>query len=51
VLFGDSIYFGAGDYLDTVGEDQSPLQTTAGYDDVTGLGAPGHSFVTAFTGL
>jgi subtilase family serine protease len=37
------------DYLTTLGEDQSPLRATRGYDDETGLGAPGPSFVTAFT--
>ena len=38
------------DYLTTLGEDQPPLRAAAGYDDVTGLGAPGTSFVTAFPG-
>jgi subtilase family serine protease len=37
------------DYLTTLGEDQSPLRATKGYDDETGLGTPGPSFVTAFT--
>jgi hypothetical protein len=37
------------DYLTTLGEDQSPLRATRGYDDETGLGTPGPSFVTAFT--
>ncbi|HYZ53151.1 MAG TPA: hypothetical protein VE733_06525 [Streptosporangiaceae bacterium] len=36
------------DYLTTLGEDQSPLRATRGYDDETGLGTPGPSFVTAF---
>jgi len=36
------------DYLTTLGEDQSPLRETPGYDDVTGLGAPTDAFVTAF---
>ena len=36
------------DYLTTLGEDQAPLQESAGYDDVTGLGAPTDAFVTAF---
>ncbi len=36
-------------YLTTLGEDQPPLRATAGYDDETALGAPGASFVTAFT--
>jgi hypothetical protein len=34
--------------LTTIGEDQPPLQSTAGYDDVTGLDAATASFVTAF---
>ena len=37
------------DYLTTLGEDQSPLRATRGYDDETGLGTPGPLFVTAFT--
>jgi subtilase family serine protease len=49
MLIGDSIYFGPGDYLDTIGEGQPPLVTTNGYDDTTGIGAPGDSFLTAFT--
>jgi subtilase family serine protease len=49
VLFGGSIYLDGNDNLDTIGEAQPPLQTTTGYDDTTGLGAPGKSFVTAFT--
>ncbi|MGD0560630.1 MAG: protease pro-enzyme activation domain-containing protein, partial [Streptosporangiaceae bacterium] len=52
VVFGASLEAGSGDdYLTTMGEDASPLQASAGYDDVTGLGAPGPSFVTAFRGL
>ena len=38
----------ATDYLTTLGEDQAPLKETAGYDAVTGLGAPTDAFVTAF---
>lgn len=37
--------------LDTIGEAQPPLVATSGYDDTTGLGAPGSSFRTAFPGL
>lgn len=48
VLFGGSIYLDGDDYLTTLGEDQPPLRSAAGYDDVTGLGAPTTSFVTAF---
>jgi subtilase family serine protease len=49
VLFGAQPNYGAGnDYLTTLGEDQAPLTATSGYDDETGLGAPGPSFVTAF---
>jgi hypothetical protein len=39
------------DYLTILGEDQSPPRATKGYDDETGLGTPGPSFVTAFTRL
>jgi subtilase family serine protease len=39
------------DYLTTLGEDQAPLRATTGYDDETGLGTPGPSFVTAFKRL
>jgi subtilase family serine protease len=48
ILFGQSIYTDGNNNLTTVGEDQPPLQSTAGYDDVTGLGAATASFVTAF---
>jgi subtilase family serine protease len=49
MVIGGSIYFGPEpSYLTTLGEDPAPLQATTGYDDVTGLGAPGTSFVTAF---
>jgi subtilase family serine protease len=34
--------------LTTLGEDQPPLRATKGYDDETGLGTPGPSFVPAF---
>jgi subtilase family serine protease len=50
MLIGDSIYFGPGNDLDTIGEAQPPLVTTNGYDDTTGIGAPGESFLTAFAG-
>jgi hypothetical protein len=48
ILFGQSIYSDGNNNLTTIGEDQPPLQSTAGYDDVTGLGAATASFVTAF---
>jgi subtilase family serine protease len=48
ILFGQSIYSDGSNNLTTLGEDQPPLQSTAGYDDVTGLGAATASFVTAF---
>ena len=48
MLFGQSIYFDGNSNLTIIGEDQPPLQSTAGYDDVTGLGAATASFVTAF---
>jgi subtilase family serine protease len=49
VVIGAQPYFGKGDgYLTTLGEDQFPLRATKGYDDETGLGTPGPSFVTAF---
>jgi subtilase family serine protease len=52
MVIGGSLETGLGDdYLTTLGEDQPPLLATAGYDDVTGLGAPGTSFVTALGGL
>jgi subtilase family serine protease len=51
VLIGDSIYFGPGDYLDTTGLAEPSLVMTNGYDDTTGIGAPGQSFLTAFSGL
>jgi subtilase family serine protease len=51
VLFGGSVYFEGNDNLTTVGEDQPPLRESGGYDDVTGLGAPGNSFVTVFKRL
>ena len=51
VLIGDSVYFGPGDYLDTTGLAEPSLVTTNGYDDTTGIGAPGQSFLTAFAGL
>jgi hypothetical protein len=52
MVIGGSLEAGSGDdYLTTLGEDQPPLRAAAGYDDVTGLGAPGPSFVTAFRGL
>jgi subtilase family serine protease len=51
MVIGGSFAGSGDDYLTTLGEDQSPLQAAAGYDDVTGLGAPGTSFVTAFRGL
>jgi subtilase family serine protease len=37
------------DYLTTLGEDQAPLRAARGYDDETGLGTVGPSFVAAFT--
>ena len=46
VLFGGSVYFDGNNNLTTVGEAQLPLRESSGYDDVTGLGAPGSSFVT-----
>ncbi len=51
VLFGDSVYFEGNNNLTTVGEAQLPLRESNGYDDVTGLGAPGGSFVTALARL
>jgi subtilase family serine protease len=52
MVVGGSLETGVSDdYLTTMGEDTPPLQAAAGYDDVTGLGAPGPSFVTAFSGL
>jgi subtilase family serine protease len=51
VLIGDSVYFGPGDYLDTTGLAEPSLVITNGYDDTTGIGAPGQSFLTAFAGL
>ena len=48
MLIGGSVYLNGNDYLTTIGEDQAPLQSTAGYNDVTGLGAATPSFVTAF---
>jgi subtilase family serine protease len=48
VVFGGSAYYDGDDYLTTLGEDPAPLRATAGYDDVTGLGAATASFVTAF---
>jgi subtilase family serine protease len=49
VLIGTQLNLGSGDdYLTTLGEDQAPLKATRGYDDETGLGTPGPSFVTAF---
>jgi subtilase family serine protease len=52
MVIGGSLEAGSGDdYLTTLGEDQPPLRAAAGYDDVTGLGTPGTSFVTAFRGL
>jgi hypothetical protein len=49
MVIGGSIYHGSGtSYLTTLGEDQPLLQATTGYDDVTGLGTPADSFVTAF---
>ena len=48
ILIGSQPFLGsATDYLTTLGEDSS-LQAAAGYDDVTGLGSPSRSFVTAF---
>lgn len=48
VAIGPQPSLGTGtDYLTTIGEDQSPLRATRGYDDETGLGTPGLSFVTA----
>jgi subtilase family serine protease len=51
VLLGSSVYFEGNNNLTTVGEAQLPLRESNGYDDVTGLGAPGGSFVTAFARL
>ena len=52
MLIGASIFFPPGNnYLDTIGEAQPPLVTTNGYNNTTGIGAPGDSFLTAFTGL
>jgi hypothetical protein len=49
VVIGSQPFSGSGTgYLTTLGEDQAPLRATRGYDDVTGLGTPGPSFVTAF---
>src|SRR5579875_3031548 len=51
VLIGGSVETGGGsNYLTSLGRDLLPLRTTPGYDDVTGLGAPSLSFVTAFPG-
>jgi subtilase family serine protease len=51
MVIGATLEGGSGDdYLTTLGEEQAPLRAAAGYDDVTGLGAPGTSFVTAFLG-
>lgn len=47
VLYGTTLYGNGGNFLTTIGEDQPPLRATAGYDDVTGLGAVTPSFVTA----
>jgi subtilase family serine protease len=48
IVFGPQPILGpGGDFLTTLGEDSS-LQTSAGYDDATGIGAPSCSFVTAF---
>jgi subtilase family serine protease len=50
MVIGAQSVFGDGtDYLTTLGEDQAPLKATTGYDDVTGLGTPASSFVTAFS--
>ncbi|MGH7922654.1 MAG: S53 family peptidase [Candidatus Dormibacteraceae bacterium] len=51
VLFGVSVYQYGNNNLTTVGEDQPPLRETTGYDDVTGLGAPGDSFISALARL
>ncbi|MGH3168195.1 MAG: S53 family peptidase [Trebonia sp.] len=49
MVIGTQPFFGNGtNYLTTLGEDQAPLQAAKGYDDETGLGTPGLSFVTAF---
>jgi subtilase family serine protease len=47
VVFGGSVFSDGDDNLTTLGEDLPPLKATAGYDDVTGLGAATASFVTA----
>jgi subtilase family serine protease len=52
VVIGTQEFMGDGnDYLTTLGEDQAPLKATAGYDDATGLGTPGASFVATLAGL
>jgi len=49
MVIGAQPYFGsATDYLTTLGEDSPSLPSGTGYDEVTGLGAPTCSFVTAF---
>lgn len=52
MVIGAQSYFGSDtDYLTTLGEDSPSLQSGPGYDEVTGLGAPTRSFVTAFNRL
>jgi hypothetical protein len=52
MAIGAQPYFGSGtDYLTTLGEDSPSLPSGTGYDEVTGLGAPTRSFVTAFPAL
>ena len=52
VVIGPQEFLGDGNnYLTTLGEDQAPLRATAGYDDATGLGTPGASFVTTLGAL
>jgi subtilase family serine protease len=52
VVIGTQEFLGDGNnYLTTLGEDQAPLTATAGYDDATGLGTPGASFVTTLARL
>jgi subtilase family serine protease len=52
MVIGAQPYFGSDtDYLTTLGEDSPSLQSGTGYDEVTGLGAPTRSFVTAFNRL
>lgn len=48
VLAGAQPFLGDGAFLTTLGADSS-LRTGPGYDDVTGLGSPTRTFVTAFT--